>query len=322
MPNLKWLHWVHSATPPELLNMVRPIFSDEYVKLVTTKFPNSKIVYPNSYALPSVARNFGVESGDVVAVHHPTDICSFLGMDTDTERLLYGKGVLSADAICVYPNRLDRGKQDEYVIRTMAMVKTFGLQVKCIIADFHSTGGDKVTYRDELKQFGIDYGLSQDELIFLSEQSDSWTHEVPQQVIAHLQVLANVFILPSVSETYSLVAQEAGLMKQVMVLNYDFPPFRSIYGENAIYRKYSSRFDVFADPSEAMTTESATNTKYGSASLPEDARKAAEKEYHKETAGMIVARLRHPEMAMATYLRKNRNLQSIFKKEMEPLFYE
>lgn len=321
LPNIKWLHWVHSATPPALLNMVRPIFSDEYANLVTKKFPNSKIVYPNNYAIPSVAKNFGVSVEDVVTVHHPTDLCSFLGMDKDTEKFLYDKDVFSADAICVYPNRLDRGKQDEYVIRTMAMMKTFGLSIRCIIADFHSTGGDKVTYRDELKQIGIDYGLNQDELIFLSEQNDSWSHEVPQQVIAHLQVLANVFILPSVSETYSLIAQEAGLMKQVMVLNYDFPPFRSIYGENAIYRKYSSRFDVLADPSEAINEGSATNTQYGPATLPVDARKAAEREYHRETAGMIVARLRHPEMAMAIYLRKNRNLQAVFKKEMEPLFY-
>lgn len=322
LPNLKWLHWIHSATSPLLLNMIRPIFSDEYVNLVQTPFPNSKYVYPNSYAVPAVAKNFGVSQEDVRVVPHPTDIAEFFNFPQEAERMLFEKDVLSADAICTYPIRLDRGKQVEFVIKTMAMLKEFGLTIRVIVADFHSTGGDKVTYRDDLKRIAINYGLNSDEVLFLSEQSELWTSEVPQSLIASLQMISNVFIMPSVSETYSLVAQEAGLTKQVMVLNADFPPFRSIYGDNAIYRKYSSRYDVLADPSEANMPNSQTTTNYGSADLPPEARNASEKEYHRTTAGMIAARLQHPEMAMATFLRKNRNLQAVFKKHLEPLFYE
>ena len=108
----------------------------------------------------------------------------------------------------------------------------------------------------------------------------------------------------------------------MVVLNQDFPPFRSIYGENAIYRKYSSGFDVLADLPESVRPDSWTDTKYGAANLPGEARKAAEKQYHYTTSGMIAQRLLHPEMALATKLRKTRNLQAIFKKEMEPNFYE
>jgi hypothetical protein len=239
----------------------------------------------------------------------------------DVEEFVYEKKILDADVITVYPARLDRGKQVEYVIKTMACLKSFDLSVRVIIADFHSTGGDKLTYRDELKQVGIDYGLSQGELIFLSEYKPEWKYEVPQSVIGNLQLLANVFIMPSVSETYSLTTQEAGLTKQVVVLNQDFPPFRSIYGENAIYRKYSSGFDVLADLGEAVRPDSWTGTKYGAANLPNEARKSAEKAYHLTTAGMIAQRLHHPEMALSTFLRINRNLQTVFKKQLEPLFY-
>ena len=322
LPNIKWLHWIHSATSPLLLNMIRPIFTDEYVNLVQTPFPNAKYVYPNSYAVPSVAKNFGVSQEEVRVVNHPTDIPGFFNMPDDVERVIFEKDILSADAITTYPIRLDRGKQVEYVIRTMAMLKDFGLSIRVIIIDFHSTGGDKVVYRDELKQVAIDYGLNSDEIIFTSEANEMWNAEVPQTVVGNFQMISNVFILPSVSETYSLIAQEAALTKQVVVLNADFPPFRSIYGENAIYRKYSSRYDVFADPSEAITEHSQTNTSYGSADLPNDARASAEKSYHKETAGMIAARLKHPEMALSIFLRKNRNLQAVFKQQMEPLFYE
>ncbi len=320
-PNLKWLHWIHSATAPLLVNMLRPIFSEEYIKLLEIPFPNSKLVYPNSYAVPSVAKNFGVGLEDVVVVPHPTDIASFFNMSKEVEEVIFAHDIFSADAITTYPIRLDRGKQVEYVIKTMSRLKDFGLSIRIIIIDFHSTGGDKITYRNNLKQLGIDEGLAESELIFLSEQNKIWEHEADPQVVASFQMISNVFILPSVSETYSLIAQEAGLCKQVMVLNYDFPPFRSIYGENAIYRKYSSRFDVLADPTEALTPTSETSTKYGSANLPEEARNAAEREYHRGTAGEIAVRLKHPEMAMSINLRKNKNLQAVFKKYLEPLFF-
>lgn len=321
LPNIKWLHWIHSATSPLLLNMVRPIFQDEYVKLIQTPFPNAKYVYPNNYAVPAVAENFSINIEDVKVVHHPTDIAGFFNFPQELEELVYDKKLLEADAITVYPARLDRGKQVEYVIKTMAMLKEFDLTVRVIIADFHSTGGDKLAYRDDLKQIAIDYGLSENELIFLSEQREEWLYELPQNLIGNLQLLANVFIMPSVSETYSLTTQEAALTKQVVVLNQDFPPFRAIYGENAIYRKFSSGFDVLADLGEAVKPDSWTGTKYGASNLPEEARKQAEKDYHKTTAGMISARLKHPELALSTFLRKNRNLQAVFKKEMEPLFY-
>ena len=322
LPQLKWLHWIHSATSPLLLNMVRPIFADEYVNLIQTPFPNAKYVYPNNYAVPAVADNFGVSTEDVRVVHHPTDVYDFFTIPREVEEVMHKNDLLSADAITVYPARLDRGKQVQYVIKTMACLKDYGLKVKVVVADFHSTGGDKLIYRDELKQIGIDYGLSQNELLFLSELREEWSHEAPQSVIANFQMLANVFIMPSVSETYSLTTQEAALTKQVVVLNQDFPPFRSIYGENAIYRKYSSAFDVLAEVKEAVRPDSWTGTKYGASNLPEEARASAEKAYHYETAGMIAARLHHPEIALATFLRKNRNLQTVFKKEMEPLFYE
>jgi glycosyltransferase involved in cell wall biosynthesis len=322
LTNIKWLHWIHSATSPLLLSLVRPIFNELYVKTLEEPFPNSFYVYPNNYAVPSVAQNFNIDPANVKVVHHPTDICGYFGFPKDLEEMIYRKGILNVDAICTYPVRLDTGKQVEMVIKTMAMLKEFGLTIRVIIADFHSTGPEKIAYRDQCKQVAIDYGLNSDELTWLSEENEAWKYEVPQEYIRCLQTISNVFIMPSVSETYSLIAQEAALTKQVVVLNGDFPPFRAIYGENAIYRKYSSAYDSMTDPEFALTPNSWTETKYGADNLPEEARKQAERDYHKDTAGRIAARLKHPEIALSIFLRKNRNLEVIFKKELEPLFFD
>ena len=322
LPKLRWLHWIHSATSPSLTNQVVGIFKDEYPQLIREEFPNSLYIYPEPYTIPAVAKNYGVPEEKVKHIPHATDICGFLGMDRESERVIYEKDILTADAICTYPIRLDTGKQPEYVIKTMAMLKDLGLKVRVIMIDFHSTGPEKIAVREKCKNVAIDYGLSQDELLWTSEQSDDWTSEVPQNVVRDFQLISNVFLLPSVSETYSLIAQEAMLCGSIAVLNKDFPPFRSIYGDNPIYKKYSSAFDVQADLADARTEHTWTGTEYGDDKLPPEARKNAEQAYHRYTAGQILNRLRYPEQAQRTWVRKERNLDTVFKKFYLPNFYE
>ena len=315
-PNIKWLHWIHSAISPVTLDALRPIFTDAYLDLVKTPFPNSLYVFFNHYSIPRIAKDFNISEELVKVVHHPSDVSEVLGLTPDVSKFMDDKEILKADAVCVYPARLDRGKNVEMAIKTMACLKDFDLKPKMIVVDFHSTGGDKVTYRDDLKNVAIDYGLSQDELIFTSEYQDSWTVEVPYPDTQAIMRLANVFIMPSRSESYSLITQEAGILKNVVILNFDFPPFRDIFGPNAIYRKYSSNIDVLSGLSGDTTTE------YGPDRISADERVEHEKRYHLETAGMIASRLKHPELALSTFLRKYRNLDYIFLHELQPLFFE
>lgn len=327
-PNIKWLHWIHSATPPVTLNQLMGVFTDEYLNLVRTPFPNSYYIYFNDISKGLVARNFGVTQDQVRVVHHPSDMDLIYGVtDKNLKNFIQKREIYQADAICLYPIRLDRGKQVEFVIKTMAKVKELGLDVRCIIADFHSTGGDKVTYRDELKQMGLDWGLTPQELAFTSEFCEDWRVSVPYEVILPLFRMSTNFIMPSVSESYSLITQEACLTKNIVVLNQDFPPFRDIFGPKAIFRKYSSNWDVMAGYDEAMGKDSLggdkfTKTEYGPTNISKEERKRSEGMYHKDTAGMIVDRIKNdPEMALAVRTRKLRNLDYIFRKELEPLLY-
>jgi glycosyltransferase involved in cell wall biosynthesis len=323
LPNLLWLHWINSATPPITLNSLMGMFTDQYLDLVRKPFPNSKYVFFNDISRDIIARNFGVTSDDVRIVHHPSDFFEVYGItSTLLQKFIDKREIFSADAIFVYPIRLDRGKQVEYVIKTAASVKKLNMDVRCIIVDFHSTGGDKVTYRDELKQIGMDWGLTPKELAFTSEFTDAWNVNIPHDDVLSLFRVSNVFVMPSVSESYSLITQEAALTKNLIVLNQDFPPYRDIFGARNIFRKYSSNWDTMAGYDEAMRPGAGTFTKYGPANISDSERKTYEQSYHMDTAGMIVDRLKNDEqLATNIHIRKNRWLDVVFKKELEPLFY-
>ena len=303
LAHIKWLHWVHSATSPQTLGKELKQ-KDTYFDIVAQRFPNSFVIFPNSYSIPRVARNFGYEEDQVKVVHHSTNLPGFCKWEPLMTQLVMEKDMLQADAICVYPARLDRGKQVDVMIKIMAQLKKLGYVVRIIVADFHSTGGDKVTYREDMKKMSIDWGLNDMDLTFTSEYHPSWQYSVPSKVIHDLFELSNVFILPSKSETYSLVAQEAALLGNLLVLNHDFAPFRDIYGKNAIYKQFSS--NIGFDGLDGDIT-----TKYGD-----------ERGYFHDVAMRIKYELENNMvLAQQKRLRKERNPLHIFRAELEPLFH-
>ncbi len=307
-PDIQWLHWIHSATRPGFLSS-----SQAFLNNLKRPFPNSFVIYPNEYDLPTVAKNFGYEENDVRCVHHPIDIEEFLDLH-EMSRLIVNKcNLLAADAIGVYPVRLDRGKQVEYCIRTFAQLKRLGLSVRFIVMDFHSTGGDKVVYREWLKKLAIDKGLNSQEVTFTSEVDESLRLSCPSKVVRDLMMISNVYIHPSVSETYSLTTQEAAICGNFLVLNWDWPAMRSIYGESPIYTGFSS-----AAHGVGHFWQEDTQRSYGGAAEGEEGVDA----FARDLALRIAYELKNNRvLAMQTKIRKERNLDYVFKHEMEPLFY-
>ena len=310
--DITYLHWINSATPPITLGNLMGIFTDEYIKVFEKPIPNSYYVFFNDISKEIIAKNFSTTVDKVRVVHHPSDLDSVYGVtDKNLSSFLRKRNVYEADAICIYPIRLDRGKQVEYPIKTMAKLKELGLDVRMIVVDFHSTGGDKVVYREDLKKIGIEYGLNAKELAFTSEFCEDWRVEVPHDVVTALFRISNVFVMSSVSESYSLITQEAALTGNIIVLNQDFPPFQDIFGTDAIFAKYSSNWIVSDGYDEAMRDGEQTTTKYND-----------EHAYHMKTAGKILDRLNNDiGFAMQRKIRKERGLDVIFKKELEPLLY-
>lgn len=300
-PSVTWLNWVHSATPS-------PVWTTDDPRLAKLQrhFPNSKTVFPNAYDVPRVARNFRCEMDDVAVVPHPTDYCEYLGFQDITRRLIYEKDLLAADAILVYPIRLDRGKQVQYVIRTAAALKAIGRSARVIVCSFHSTGGDKVTYREELTRLAVDLGLNEAEYTDTAIWApDELGMRCPREVIRDLMLLCNVFVMPSVSETYSLIAQEAALCGAFLVLNSDFPPMRSVYGPRAAYYQFSSAINVYTG------MDGQTATEYDDVD-----------DYFRCIALRVAYELdNNPVLAQNRRIRQERNPDHVFRKFIEPLFF-
>lgn len=297
--SLRWLHWIHSATSPKIR-----CTDDTASEIIQQKFPHSFVCFPNAGDIPRVARNFKYEEDEVKRVHHATDIPDYLGFHELSKRIYREKKLERADIIAVYPIRLDRGKQVEHVIKTLAGIKRLGRTVRGIIMDFHSTGGDKVKYREDLKKIAKDNDV-ESEILFTSDFDKSLAYSCPREMVRDFMLVSNLFMLPSTSETYSLIAQEAMICKNFVVLNRDFPPIRSVYGDTPIYKQFSSAINS----NDGMDGE--TVTKYEN-----------EKEWYHDLAQAVCYYIENNKvLKLNTLVRKERNSNFVFKNELEPLFY-
>lgn len=297
-PGLQWLHWVHSATNPEDIARERGMFGKKYEEALNSPFPNALICYPNAYDIPRVARNFHFEEDQIVEVPHSTDPTE--GLHPLVQRLYDQLHLGDVKVLTVFPLRLDRGKYAEANVRLAGALKRVGISAHLIICDFQSTGGDKVIYRNELKKLAKE---QEADVTFLSEFDDIAQMEVSHDVILDLFTLSNVFMMPSKSETYSLVTQEAMLKGNFCIINHDFAPFRQIFGKNAIYKQFDgANIDMAGFNGEITTQHDKPNNYY------EDMAKALG--YYLENDKVLRAK---------TWVRTERNPDAIFRNYIEPL---
>jgi glycosyltransferase involved in cell wall biosynthesis len=298
-PSISWMHWIHSATSPGVLIQERAMFGEKYKQHLSEKFPNSVICFPNAYDIPRVARNFGYEEDEVYEVPHSSDLSQILS--PRFKRLYDEKRLGDSEVLMCLPLRLDRGKQAEMNIRLIAGCRRRGMTAHVVFCDFQSTGDDKVVYREELKKLAIEQGV-EDCVTFLSEFDESAKMEVGHTEVLLFQAMCNVFLSASKSETYSLVAQEAMGFGNLCILNHDFAPMRQIYGQNAIYKQFSSNIGIDGQDGEITTTYSDIDA------------------YFNDIATHTQYWLEHDKTLRGkTWVRVYRNPDYIFKQFVEPL---
>jgi glycosyltransferase involved in cell wall biosynthesis len=306
-PNIKWLHWIHSATSPQTLIMERNFYQDDYLKFLVDPYPNSYYVFFNNWSRRRVAANFGVPVDRVKTVYHPTDVMGWLNFHPISKEIIERNDLLSADMICVYPARLDNGKQVPVALELMIRVRAKGFDTRMVVVDFHSTSSNpsdsKYQQRQLMKAMAKEWKY-EDKLIFVSEHSPETKSSVPHQVIRDLMLISNIFVMPSRSESYSLVTQEAALTKNLLILNEDFPPFKEIFGEDNLFIRVSSNVN------KDTGLDGETNTQYS----------PSRDQYFEEKSLEIVETFqRNHALRTNAFIRKTRNLKYVWEHQLKPL---
>ena len=297
LSHIKWLHWMHSGPS------IRPTMDGSPYDNLYTLPKNSRLVYMNYTDAIRAAEMYGIWPKDVRTIFNPMDIRDLYNFNDLTRRLADFYDLLSPEILIVYPlstTRMgDAGKQLSKVIWIAGHMKSLGRSVKLIVPNAHANAQKEKDAIEEMYSFAYTCGLERRDLVFTSLfEAPSLEHGVSHEVVRDLFTLGNVFIFPSVSENCPLILLEAMAAKNILVLNYSFPAMRDFAAENALYFRFGSLVDSPQYP------------------LGQDS-------YYKDVAKLTLSEFdNNAAIKAATRLRREFNVDYIFKRQLEPAILE
>lgn len=294
LPNAKWLHWIHSAPSP------RPVV--EYPHSCRYSLPkgNHKLVYLNhTNKVQVLAEMYSAWPKDVRSVPNSLDPRTFWDLHPFVNELIDKYDLLSADIISIYPlstPRMVSGKGLDKVIYIHSCLKKQGQKTKLIVANAHANGEREKEAIQQLKNWSLDLGLTEQELIFTSMEKKEVESGIPRRAVSDLMRLSNIFLFPTKSENCSLILLEAMLSGNLLILNDDVQSLREFAQGNALYFRFGGLDD---------TVFNVTNDNY-----------------YNDIAKIILSELSTNKALLAKrQVMQNHNLDIIFK-QIEKLYFE
>ena len=211
-PNIKWIHWCHSA-PSE-----RPHKLKYPHTLRFTAMTNSKWVTMNEAMRSGFALQYDTSIENVKAVYHAIDYPTLRKFHPLATEIWKKHKLWEPELVVVAISRFDhaRAKGNYDVAEFVRELKKF-TTVQLIYVNSWSGPNQAQQVIKELKEIVPD-------AIFTSEFGKQYLNGVPHEVVINLLDCANVYILPSQSETFSFTMAEAALTKNLLVINEDLQP--------------------------------------------------------------------------------------------------
>jgi len=236
-PNIRWIHWLHSGPQP------RPNKLEYPHTLRFSGMPNSVWVSPNESMIPKFAEMYNIPRKKVKAVYHTFDVYKFFDMHPWSIKLIEKHNLLNCDVLCVWATRIDHpeGKGLRKAIWVIAQLNKL-VDAKLLFLNSWSNRPESKQTIANLRKEADMWGLPQENLIFSSEMGKEWELGVPHKVVRDMLWIANLFILPSQSETFSLAMVEAAACKNLLVLNEDLTVMHELAEDNAIYSYFGSEW--------------------------------------------------------------------------------
>lgn len=293
IPNLKCqiLAWTHSA-PSARPNLENNIHANRF-----TLAPRTKLVYLNHDKANDLAEMMGCWLKDVRVVPNARDPRTFWDLDPFVKKLIDQYSLFEADIISVYPlstPRMISGKGLDKVVKLHSKLKELGYKTRLIVPNAHANASRDQKMIADFRVWATDRNITHEELIFTSQEDASYLLGVPPKIVSDLFRVSNVFIFPTISENSSLVLLEAMLSGNLLVLNRKVGTLLEHAHETAIYFDFDYR-----EPKEEN------------------------ERYYLDLARIVASQFEvNKSLQAKRRALKGHNYDRIFKRFIEPLFYE
>lgn len=283
--NIPWVHWARSGVGhPINFNM-----------------PNALYVYMNYADIDRFAKNIGVTVNRVRVVFNEKDPSFFNHWNPITKMVSDKMRLWEKDVIQTFPMCTTRmaAKGLDSVLRAFSELKKLGQKVCLVVCN--SNGRHRLSEIDSKMAYAKELGLDETDFCFTSTfaNEEFVIHsEVPNDVVAQLMQISNLFIFPTHAEVCSNVLLEASMSKNLLVLNEDLPCL----------------FD-FADRSAVLSFPFTSNFSIHYSERTDEA--------YNNLAKQIIGQLKSNKSDMQfRHVWRNHNIETVYYNQLEPLIFE
>lgn len=246
LKHVKWLNWLHSRPigfdangPAEFKK-----FSALHVKVYTTQFNNSKIIYLNHQDVDDVAKYYHTDTCNIKIVYNPINIYDFLCVSQEAQLIAESVDYTRKDILMIYPARVSSIKQFHKLITLVAYLKINGISAAAVLCHSYNTKRTNVDMIDYCKALMKAYKLDSNDIAILRDLG--FPFGVPQRVVRDLFLLSNVFVFPSRTEAAPLVVLEASLGKNLLILNDELESLKEFANDEAYYVDFNQADGIWA----------------------------------------------------------------------------
>lgn len=249
-PNIRWLHWLHSAPSP------RPVDLQHPHDLRYSGMPNSLFISMNYTDLKFVAKMYNIPEASVRPIYNPRSPWEFFDFHPFTIQLIEKYKLMDCDILMVYPFDTTRyqAKGGDHAIRLIEAMRRRGKNAKVIFCNAWANNPQHIQMIKNKCRGKEDYVIFTSlwaEIAGLEANPEKgkiqkknvypYVLGVPNKVVRDLMLISNIFFLPSISEGCSIIMLEAALAKNLIILNEDFAPSKE-FGEvdKVLYMKLCS----------------------------------------------------------------------------------
>jgi len=200
----------------------------------------TRYVYLNEADSKIFAEKIGVDHSLIRVVFNEKSPEWFFNFSDTTKMIidkmkLYDKQIIQTYAICT--TRMD-AKQLNIVIRIFGLLKEMGYKVALIICN--SNGRKRINEIDAKIKFALDCGLIEGEdIIFTSKLHNerfNLENEIPNNVVAELTQISNLFVFPTSAEVCSNILLENSIASNLIVVNSDLPALLDFVDNNSVLK--------------------------------------------------------------------------------------
>jgi glycosyltransferase involved in cell wall biosynthesis len=229
-PEIRWIHWCHSGPSR---------WEDKHIKdvhkLRFSGMRNSVFISPNHSMASGFAKMYNVPLERIKVIYHIYDPTKYFRHPLSTE-LVEKHDLLSPNILVVWPTRIDHLASKGIPLAVNLAAKLGQLtSTKMLFLNSWSSSEQSKTNIAKIKSMAENHGMDLRNLIFSSEMGKEYENGVPPEVCRDMEEIGNMFIFPSISETFSYALAQAAAAKNMLAINENLTVMKELVEDRGEY---------------------------------------------------------------------------------------